>query len=256
MTRIKAFAIHLAISLVIFFIILYFILVQWYPDPLFTTDGGWRVIRIIVAVDLILGPLLTLIIFKAGKPGLKFDLSMIALVQALALSWGIWTTYNERPAALVYALESFTPVPAYQLAEQGMTAEKLKQYGDSWPVLIYSDIPEDKVSDALLKSFKEKKPVYLETEHYSPLTPELASVLKKQSMELEKYVENKPKLKKIYQSYLLANPLKSNISYLALHGREKWVTAVFDLDEMRIIDIMDIPPSAYIYARKIKKKKE
>ena len=55
MSRFKAFSIHFAISFVIFLILLYFILVQWYPQPLFSTDGGWRVIRIIVGVDLVLG---------------------------------------------------------------------------------------------------------------------------------------------------------------------------------------------------------
>jgi len=220
---------------------------------LFTTDGGWRVIRIIVAVDLILGPLLTLIVFKAGKPGLKFDLSMIALVQFLALSWGVWITYTQRPAAVIYTMDSFTPVAAYQLAEQGITEKELKQYGDDWPILIYSNIPQDEASQILARSLAEKKPVYLYTEYYSKFTPALATVLKQNSMQLEKYVEDKPKLKKIYQRSLLSNPLKSNVSYLALHGREKWVTAVFDLDEMRIIDIMEIEPSAYTYAQKVKK---
>lgn len=254
MTRLNAFAIHLAISLLIFFILLYFILVQWYPEPLFTTDGGWRVIRIIAGVDLILGPLLTLIVFKAGKPGLKFDLSMIALFQALALSWGIWTTYNERPAAVIYTLEFFTPVPAYQLAEQGINASKLKQFGDKWPILIYSDIPQDKISEAISQSVAAKKPLYLMTEYYSKFSQQQAAVLKQNSMNIEQYVENKPELKKIYQQAILRNPTKNNVSYLALHSREKWVTVIFDLDEMRIIDTMEIEPSAYTYSQKIKRK--
>jgi len=256
MTRFKAFAIHLAISLVIFFILLYFILVQWYPEPLFATDGGWRVIRIIVGVDLILGPLLTLIVFKAGKPGLKFDLTMIALVQFLALSWGVWTSYNERPAAVIYTLDFFTPVPGHQLAEYGMSAEKLKQFGDEWPILIYIDVPEKELSNVLSKALAEKKPLYLYTEYYSKLSKEQAPVLKQSSMDIEKYVEDKPELKKIFQKSILANLAKTNISYLALHSREKWVTAIFDLDEMRIIDVMDIEPSAYTNSKKVKRKKE
>lgn len=86
MSRFKAFSIHFAISFAIFLILLYFILFQWYPQPLFSTDGGWRIIRIIVGVDLVLGPLLTLIVFKAGKPGLKFDLTIIAFLQITALT--------------------------------------------------------------------------------------------------------------------------------------------------------------------------
>jgi len=254
-TRFNAFLIHFSISLVIFFILLYFILLQWYPQPLFSTDGGWRVIRIIVGVDLVLGPLLTLIVFKPGKAGLKFDLTMIALVQAIALSWGIWTTYNERPAAVIYTLDFFTPVPAYQLAEQGMTAKKLKQFGDKWPVAIFSNIPEDKKSEILAKAMREGKPLYLAPEYYTKFSKKQANILQKNSMNLEKYVEDKPELKKLYQQALLKNAAKTNISYLALHSREKWGTAVFDLDSMRIIDTIDIEPSAYTYAQKIKRKK-
>lgn len=256
MSRFKAFAIHFGISFAIFLFLLYFILVQWYPEPLFSTDGGWRVIRIIVGVDLILGPLLTLIIFKSGKPGLKFDLTMIALVQFLALSWGVWNTYNERPAALIYTLDFFTPVPAYQLAEQGMTADKLKKFGDSWPILIYIDIPKDQISQVIKEAMQAGKPLYLLTERYKKITKEHVPVLKENSMNIEKYVETRPKLKKIFQHKLLTGTAKTNIAYLALHGREKWVTSIFDLDELRIIDTMNIEPSKYIFSQKVKRKKK
>lgn len=256
MSRFKAFSIHFAISFLIFLILLYFILVQWYPEPLFSSDGGWRVIRIIVGVDLILGPFLTLIVFKAGKPGLKFDLAMIALVQTLALSWGVWTTYNERPAAMIYTIDYFTPVPAYQLKEVGITSAKLKEFGDNWPVIIYSEIPKEKLSEILSKAMRSGKPLYLATEYYRKFNKEHAPVLKANSMNLEKYVKDKPKLNKIYQHALLTKTAKTNIAYLALHSREKWVTTIFDLDEMQIIDTIDIDPSAYTFAQKVKRKKK
>ena len=256
MSRFKAFAIHFAISFTIFLVLLYFILIQWYPEPLFSTDGGWRAIRIIAGVDLILGPLLTLIVFKAGKPGLIFDLSMIALVQVCALTWGMWTTYNERPAAVIYTLDFFTPVPAYQLAEHGITRKDLKEFGDEWPVLIYIDIPEENKSQVLANAMKQGKPLYLFTEYYSKFGKGQAPVLKQNSMDIEKYVEDKPELKKIFQKAVLANPTKNNISYLALHSREKWITTIFDLDEMRIIDTIDIDPTKYTYTKKIKRKKK
>ena len=256
MSRFKAFAIHFAISFLIFLVLLYFILVQWYPEPLFSTDGGWRVIRIIAGVDLILGPLLTLIVFKSGKPGLKFDLSIIALVQVIALSWGVWTTYNERPAAIIYTLDFFTPVPAYQLKEVGMTAAKLKEFGDSWPILIYSDIPKEKTSEVIIEAAHAGQPLYLLTKYYRKFSKEQSQVLKENSMNLEKYVNDKPKLKKIYQHALVTGSAKTNISYLGLHSREKWITVIFDLDSMQIIDTIDIEPQEYIFAQKIKRKKK
>lgn len=253
MTRFKAFAIHFAISLLIFLVLLYFILVQWYPEPLFSNDGGWYVIRIIAGVDLVLGPLLTLIVFKAGKKGLKFDLTMIVLLQVIALSWGVWNTVNERPAAIIYTLDYFTPVPAYQLAEQGITSKELKQYGDSWPIIIFSTITKEQI---FATTSMTGKPPYLHTQYYTKFSKNQMAILKENSMELKEYVENKPELKKRYQQALLSTPAKSNISYLALHSREKWVTAIFDLDKMRIIDTIDIDPAPYTYAKKSKRKKK
>jgi hypothetical protein len=39
----------------------------WYPEFLFKTDGGWNGIRLIAGIDFIIGPTLTLIVYKAGK---------------------------------------------------------------------------------------------------------------------------------------------------------------------------------------------
>jgi hypothetical protein len=60
----------------------------WYPPPYFEVDGGWRILRILAGVDVVVGPLLTLILFKPGKPGLKFDMTCIALMQIGALVYG------------------------------------------------------------------------------------------------------------------------------------------------------------------------
>ncbi|MCW9030530.1 MAG: hypothetical protein OQK58_03500, partial [Gammaproteobacteria bacterium] len=158
--------------------------------------------------------------------------------------------------AIIYTLDFFTPVPAYQLAEQGITAKELKQYGDTWPIIIYSDIPKENLSEVLAKSMREAKPLYLYNEYYKKFSKEQAEILKDSSMNLEKYVDDKPELKKLYQHSLLTSTAKTNISYLALHSREKWVTTVFDLDDMKIIDTIDIEPSAYTYAQKVKRKKK
>ena len=89
MSRWKAGAIHFSISLAVFLVLLAIILIAWYPGILFSIDGGWAGLQIIIGVDLVLGPLLTLIVFKAGKPSLKFDLTCIATFQAVCMVAGI-----------------------------------------------------------------------------------------------------------------------------------------------------------------------
>ena len=253
-TRLKAFLIHLSISSLIFLILLYFILVYWYPQPLFSTDGGWKIVRIIAGIHLVLGPLLTLIIFKSGKPGLKFDLSVIALLQALALTWGVFMITNEHPAAIIYTFDHFTPVSANQLKNVGMTTDKLKKYGTERPILIFNNIPKEKEYETLAESIKTGKPLYLFSEYYTKFSKEHAKTLQEKTIRLDKYVEDKPELKKRYQHSLLRNATKINTIYIALHSREKWVTTIFDLDSMRIIDIIDIDPVAYSEAQKTKGK--
>jgi hypothetical protein len=83
MTKLRAFAIHFGISFLIFIGLAYFVVAIWYPGFFFESDGGWEGMRIIVGVDLVLGPLLTLIVYKHGKPGLRFDLTLIGLVQTV-----------------------------------------------------------------------------------------------------------------------------------------------------------------------------
>ncbi len=108
--RYQAFAVHMAISLVIFFILLFFITQYWYPGILFDTGNGWKAIAMIVGIDLILGPVLTLIVFNPKKSSLKFDLTIIALVQTAALVYGTWTIHQTRPIALAFISSSFSTI--------------------------------------------------------------------------------------------------------------------------------------------------
>jgi hypothetical protein len=53
--------------------------------------GAEGLLLLMAGIDIVVGPLLTLIVFKAGKKGLKFDLALIALAQAAFLAYGVWT---------------------------------------------------------------------------------------------------------------------------------------------------------------------
>ena len=85
-------------SLAIFAALAYLVVEIWYPDFFFLTDGGWQGLRLLLGVDLVLGPLLTLIVYRNGKPGLRMDLTMIGIVQASCLAAGVWLNhYLDQP---------------------------------------------------------------------------------------------------------------------------------------------------------------
>lgn len=106
-SRPRAFLSHLALSAVIVGSVCALIFFVWYPHPYFQAVGAWGVLRILVGVDLVLGPVLTLILFKPGKWGLKFDIAFIACVQLAALLYGVTVIYRERPYFNVFAVDRF-----------------------------------------------------------------------------------------------------------------------------------------------------
>src|SRR5690554_3404124 len=100
-SRIKAFTLHLAISVTIAAIAMIIVFYFWYPAPLHTAVGVTQIFLILLAVDVVLGPVLTLVVYKVGKRTLIMDLSVIALLQVSALCYGVYTVAEGRPAWLV-----------------------------------------------------------------------------------------------------------------------------------------------------------
>src|SRR5690348_12777714 len=100
-SRWQASGLHLLISIAIAAGVVTVMLSLWYPGPLFEAAGGNDLLLILVGVDVAVGPLITLVIFRPGKPGLKFDLSAIAALQIAALAYGMHAVYLGRPAFIV-----------------------------------------------------------------------------------------------------------------------------------------------------------
>lgn len=175
MTRFKAFLVHFLISLAIFLVLLYLIVFVWYPQPYFAADGGWQGIRLIFGVDLVLGPLLTLIVFRPGKPGLKLDLALIGLLQASALAWGVWIVHDQRTALVVYADGTFTSLTREQIRDVGDQAQSIVDAAEKLPALAFVQLPADKKERLELK-FKtvfSGLPLYALGERYQPFDAQI-----------------------------------------------------------------------------------
>lgn len=122
-SRAQAFAIHLTLSLLVFSSLVLVMLRWWFPGELFLVDGGWQGLKLVAMVDLVLGPALTLILYKPGKPKLVLDMVLIATIQLAALGYGFVTTWQQRTVAVVYAERAFNTVSAQAEAE---SAEDLR----------------------------------------------------------------------------------------------------------------------------------
>lgn len=112
--RLRASAIHLAISLCIAALAALLVFGIWYPYPYREISGGRELFLIVVAVDVILGPLITLAVFNRKKPWteLRVDLALVGLIQLSALAYGLWTVAIARPVHLVFEIDRFRVIHA------------------------------------------------------------------------------------------------------------------------------------------------
>ncbi|MFT7472402.1 MAG: hypothetical protein ACI8XU_002300 [Kiritimatiellia bacterium] len=168
MSRWKAGAIHFLISLAIFLGLLAVILLLWYPGILFNIDSGWAGLQLVIGVDLIAGPVLTTVVFKAGKRGLNFDLSCIAFFQAACMAAGMWIIYSERPVALVLAYDTFYSIDREEFLEYERDPKILENFPGPYPKLIYIELPESDIA-AQIASVRAQfigDPLYIQTENY------------------------------------------------------------------------------------------
>lgn len=115
--RLKASAVHLCASLVVAALAATLVFGVWYPYPYSEISGGRELFWLVVSVDVILGPLITLAVFNRKKPlaELKRDLLIVVLLQLGALGYGLWTVSVARPVHLVFEIDRFRAVHAIEI---------------------------------------------------------------------------------------------------------------------------------------------
>jgi len=130
MTRWKASGIHFSLSLLIgltAFCLLYFV---YYPQPYFEPAGASKLVMLLLSVDVILGPLLTLVVFKSGKRGMRFDLAVIAGLQACALIYGLSIMWRARPIFVIAVVDRLELVYAGDIEKADFKAANDPQFAN------------------------------------------------------------------------------------------------------------------------------
>jgi hypothetical protein len=118
--KLKYFSYHLAISSLIVILISMLCQFYWFPTPLLLLDGTWIALLTLAIVDIIIGPLLTLILVssKKSKRELWIDMIMILSIQVSALSYGLIKIEQERVWAMVHLDGMFNLVPKKEVSKK------------------------------------------------------------------------------------------------------------------------------------------
>lgn len=184
MSRWKAALLHLCISSVIAAIAVALLLGVWYPPPYFRAGGGAHLLALVVGVDVSIGPLLTFIVFKSGKHGLKLDLAVIGALQAIALVYGFNVMVRSRPVFLVAVVDRFVLVGADQIHAKDLAQASRPEWKHlSWtgPTMVGAELPKDPMAreKVMFTSFRTGQDIQDWPKYYVPYAAAAPALLKR-----------------------------------------------------------------------------
>jgi hypothetical protein len=122
LSAIKAASVHLLCSICVAMLAGVLVFGVWYPFPYRELMGGRELFLLVTAVDVVCGPLLTLVLYNPAKPRSELlrDLGLVALIQLAALLYGLHTVMVARPVHLVFETDRFNAVSAIDIDEASL----------------------------------------------------------------------------------------------------------------------------------------
>jgi hypothetical protein len=231
-TRWQASGLHLLISIAVAIAVLALMLSLWYPGPLFEAAGGNALLFILVGVDVVIGPLITLIVFRSGKRGLKFDLAVIGALQIAALIYGMHAVYLARPAFIVFVTDQFQVASAVQLDPEQLAQAKYPEFREAplgGPRLAFAELPTDRKE---LENFIFLGIAGHDLEEFPrlfvPYAERTAVVLAK-AWTMAQVRQLEPQAAKIVDSWLAQSGTReADVRYVRLRARRAWVAVLID----------------------------
>lgn len=113
---------HLLLSVLIGLFSALVVFGLWYPSPWKQIQQVGSIYLLILAVDVICGPLLTLILAAPQKTRRErwIDFSGIGILQILALLYGMHSVWMARPVALVFEVDRLALITANEIEPQAL----------------------------------------------------------------------------------------------------------------------------------------
>jgi hypothetical protein len=196
--RLRLFTIHLAASSMVLLLLLGAIYLGWYAWPAWYLEGSERIVGLVVLVDLLLGPLATLLVSNPRKARhlLRMNLTVIILIQLAALSYGTWTLWQARPLYYAFSVNQIELVTAAQFDEESLKIahQKSATIIPSWsslPQWIWAPLPDDpkEAETIVLSAITTGEDVTGMPQHFFPWTEGLGD-LRRQLQPMPELREN------------------------------------------------------------------
>ncbi|MGB9038574.1 MAG: TfpX/TfpZ family type IV pilin accessory protein [Acinetobacter calcoaceticus] len=239
--RLIFFLSHFSISILLALVIIAWVFLVWYPQPLAQAVGVTHIFFMMVAIDVVLGPILGFLVYKESKKTLKFDLAVIILIQLSALGYGLYSIAQGRPAWLVYNVDRFELVRNNEIIDANTQKVQAQFRTPSWFKPKFAAVQLAKNNEERSKNMFEEVvggvSLAQRPERYVGLAQVKPQIQKRAQnlSELEKY-NSKKDVENILRKYPKADiwvPLKANAVDMVV---------LMDKSSARVINIVDLRP--------------
>jgi len=247
LNRYQAFGAHLLGSLVVALLTSALVFLVWYEWPLATVTGVTEIFLILLAVDVVIGPFLTLVVFNPAKKELKRDLLIILLFQIAALLMGVHTVYIARPVYLVFNVDRFDLVYANDLTDEkikNVTDPRFQSVPFLRPKVIAAKSPDDKNArnKILLNAVQGGDDIPQLPQYYVTYDDMKVRVLERIRSLDELKLFNSGKEDQIAAIGSKYSSIKEGVGYLPLRGKVGDLTVIVRRDSAEVLDVVALNP--------------
>ena len=230
----RAAALHLGGSLLVAALAGALVFGLWYPYPYRELAGGRELFLLIVVVDVVCGPLLTLVLYNPAKPRAELwrDLGLVVLIQLAALGYGLHVVWQARPVYLVQEVDRFKVIglPALEAAEVAKLPAALQPRWMGGPLTVAIRSPKDvkEKNKVLFESVEGGRDYAERPEFYLPYEGDAALKSLQRAKPLSVFLQKHPTQETAARELIAEKRLDiAQLHYLPVVGRQDWV-AVLD----------------------------
>lgn len=247
--RLRASLTHLSCSAAIAGVAMAVIYVVWHPGVIARLQGVDRLVTVLIAVDVVLGPLMTLILFNPSKARhlLKLDLGVVVSLQLVALAYGLVTVFNARPVYVVFNIDRFTIVTATEIVRESLQRVKTPEFARlpmGRPRIIAARLPDDPAArtELMFSSIGGGADIYQYPELFVDYAQEKEHAVARSRTLGELKVRNDIN-DADWQAFLssLKRP-EMDLAYLPVEGNGREGIAVIDRRSGDVVKLVDLYP--------------
>lgn len=222
---------HLISSIFIGTLLVALVFFVWFPHPLASAEGVIHIFLLLLAIDIILGPLLSLLVYKEGKKSLKIDLAIIIIIQVVALCYGMYAIAKSRPVWIVQNGEVFQLVRANSILDVDQRDAKPKFRKNSWTKPQWAA-----VDDTNKKYWSYGEPI---------LVPNLYVDISNASLRIQKNARPLDELNNFNNVHSVDLELQKNPgsnAWMPLRTADLSLVVLIDKDKGAVINIVNLKP--------------